>query len=636
MSAGQGKQFNPQPARLRTARGRCRVAQKSQGRGSRCYCSPGKRRAASAAEGLEAPRRGAAYSRRKAQFCRLRRSVDDPTLDSKFQPITPTTANDDVDVDVSLAPTSPLDSDAMGRYSFAQDPPNIPEADKLLGSNGGALDALSHVASEPRVIFSHSNGVSPEDLFYGGDAGKRVFARVFLEQRITPLTISVLNNQAEQSMASPGDIVSSYFECWNRRDMEAAIALFDENNLRYEDTLYPKVFTEKEQLKRHLLGIAAVLPGNFEFILDDLSVASPNEAGVSHVGVQWHVGLSDGVELPFTRGCSIMTSHLTHRPNMHGGYGGVSFYKVSAEGKIIYGFDVPEPVAKTGDITIAILRLVRFFLFKPFHVRFKTLKKTGHGYNIDTNRLVKIGGRTYKKLNVKGSPFEVVNSSLNSFRNLNESQLKKTHRTICGGTNTSCAIFVHRKVDEERKHAINEFNHEGLRLANVMTINGVVLKKTTQAFRNAIGRFVKIKSKLFDRQICGVLMRNQNMAEEMNNPSFEHSDHIKIIHNGSYDSKSSSNYDVSQIVVKDNNNNVAMNCKYLECEINDEAKTFGELFHQPKKHYRENSCMFNAVVNSHEKSFEKSRHENITHDALCNIVGKKEKKKEKCHYISKD
>jgi len=146
------------------------------------------------------------------------------------------------------------------------------------------------------------------------------------------------NNQAEQSMASPGDIVSSYFECWNRRDMEAAIALFDENNLRYEDTLYPKVFTEKEQLKRHLLGIAAVLPGNFEFILDDLSVASPNEAGVSHVGVQWHVGLSDGVELPFTRGCS--------------------FYKVSAEGKIIYGFDVPEPVAKTGDITIAILRLV--------------------------------------------------------------------------------------------------------------------------------------------------------------------------------------------------------------------------------------------------------------------------------------
>eukprot|EP00466_Bigelowiella_natans_P002722 jgi/Bigna1/130373/aug1.11_g5081 len=254
--------------------------------------------------------------------------------------------------------------------------------------------------------------------------------------------------------------------------------------------------------------------------------------------------------------------------------------------------------------------------------------KNGCGCNIDTNRSVEIGGGTCNELSVEGSPFEVVNGSLNSFRNLNESQLKKTHGTICGGSNASFAIFVHRKVDEERKHAVNEFNHKGLRLANVMTINGVVLKKTTQAFRNAIGRFVKIKSKSFDGQVCGVSMRNQNMAEEMNDPSFEHGDHIKIICNGSHDSESSSDHDVSQIVVKDDDDNVAMNCKHLECEIDQDAKTFGEPFHQPKKCNRENSCMFNAIVNSHEKSFEKSRCKNLAHDALCNIVGKKEKKKD--------
>eukprot|EP00466_Bigelowiella_natans_P019481 jgi/Bigna1/144381/aug1.87_g19089 len=254
--------------------------------------------------------------------------------------------------------------------------------------------------------------------------------------------------------------------------------------------------------------------------------------------------------------------------------------------------------------------------------------KNGHGCNIDTNRSVEIGGRTCNELNVKGSPFEVVNGSLNSFGNLNESQLKKTHRTICGGTNASCTIFVHRKVDEERKHAVNEFNHEGLRLASVMTVNGVVLKKTTQAFGNAISRFVKIKSKSFDGQICGVSMRNQNMAEEMQHPSFDCSHHIKIIHNGSCGSESPSDHDVGQIVVKDDNDNVAMNCKCLKHEINQDAKTFGDPFHQPEKCKRENSCMFNAIVNSCEKSFEKFGHKNLTHDALCDIVGKKEKKKD--------
>ena len=56
--------------------------------------------------------------------------------------------------------------------------------------------------------------------------------------------------------------------------------------------------------------------------------------------------------------------------------------------------------------------------------------KNGYAYNINTNRLVKIGGRTYNKLNVKGSPFNTINRSINSLRNLNESQLKRVYRKI--------------------------------------------------------------------------------------------------------------------------------------------------------------------------------------------------------------
>eukprot|EP00471_Norrisiella_sphaerica_P001264 CAMPEP_0184487530 /NCGR_PEP_ID=MMETSP0113_2-20130426/10171_1 /TAXON_ID=91329 /ORGANISM="Norrisiella sphaerica, Strain BC52" /LENGTH=244 /DNA_ID=CAMNT_0026869873 /DNA_START=9 /DNA_END=743 /DNA_ORIENTATION=- len=139
---------------------------------------------------------------------------------------------------------------------------------------------------------------------------------------------------------APGDIVASYFYNWNKRDMEAAIDLFAEN-IRYEDTLYPKVFSSKGELKDHLFSIASVLPESLEFVLDELAVSGKDVSGVTHVGVQWHVGIRDGDDvsaLPFTRGCSM--------------------YKINGDGKIIYGFDIPEPIAKTGNITVGLLTLL--------------------------------------------------------------------------------------------------------------------------------------------------------------------------------------------------------------------------------------------------------------------------------------
>lgn len=93
-----------------------------------------------------------------------------------------------------------------------------------------------------------------------------------------------------------------------------------------------------------------------------------------------------------------------------------------------------------------------------------------------------------------------------------------------------------------------------------------------------------------------------------------------MIYDGSHDAKSLSDYEISKIIAKNNNDNVAMNCKYLKCDINEDAKTFGELFHQPKKYNRQNSCMFNAIMNCYEKSFEKSDHKDITYNVLCKMI----------------
>lgn len=68
--------------------------------------------------------------------------------------------------------------------------------------------------------------------------------------------------------------------------MAEAIDLFTED-CQYEDTLYPKAFQGKENLRKHLLKVADALPDSFGFVLDEIS------DGGNTIGVQWHVS-SDG------------------------------------------------------------------------------------------------------------------------------------------------------------------------------------------------------------------------------------------------------------------------------------------------------------------------------------------------------
>lgn len=148
------------------------------------------------------------------------------------------------------------------------------------------------------------------------------------------ISTSVLYGQKKNSNAR--SVVEDYFNYWNERDMESAINLFDVD-CTYEDTLYPGVFEGKSTLKSHLFSVADSLPTSFKFCLD---VVSEDKNG--NIGVQWHVE-NDGKPLPFTRGCSM--------------------YKVDPKTlKITSGFDVPEPVAKSGAFSLFILKSASTFI----------------------------------------------------------------------------------------------------------------------------------------------------------------------------------------------------------------------------------------------------------------------------------
>ena len=255
----------------------------------------------------------------------------------------------------------------------------------------------------------------------------------------------------------------------------------------------------------------------------------------------------------------------------------------------------------------------------------KKMKK-GYAYNLKSNRMIKIGGRAYKKLNKKNSSFKILNDKIDVLMQLNNKNLKKVYNRIYGGGLTSYTVFVYRIVGNPRKHATNESNFKGKRIALVATHNGITIRKTTKFFRNSLDKMIRIQSNKMMKYIAPVLMRDGNMAEVMISQSFNYSHYIKIIQNGSISNSSLTNYEVGQVVLRNSKTNMYLNNKYINYELNSEAKTFGELFYKPAKYENDDSCMVDAIMNKYEECFQKSRYKNLTYGLLCKILNIEEKK----------
>ena len=122
------------------------------------------------------------------------------------------------------------------------------------------------------------------------------------------------------------------FDAWNRRDMEAAVALFSED-VTYEDTVYPEVFSGRDELEFHLLRVADALPRSFVFVVDDISSGS-DDARRSVCGGTW----SRTAPL-----CLLQGAHHSTR--------------FDSDGNINTGFDLVEPSIKPGSASLAVLSL---------------------------------------------------------------------------------------------------------------------------------------------------------------------------------------------------------------------------------------------------------------------------------------
>ena len=124
--------------------------------------------------------------------------------------------------------------------------------------------------------------------------------------------------------------IQAIYTAINHRDIPQAVALIDEQ-CRYEDLNFSNTFIGKAAVEGLFAESSQAVPEDFQFVIDD--IVGDDLA----VGVTWHVELNN-ISFPNGRG--------------------VSFYRFSSDGKLIYARDCVEPAIKPGKAAFAIIRLV--------------------------------------------------------------------------------------------------------------------------------------------------------------------------------------------------------------------------------------------------------------------------------------
>ena len=131
---------------------------------------------------------------------------------------------------------------------------------------------------------------------------------------------------------SAHNLIQSIYEAVNRRDINSAMELIDDNCI-YEDLNFPQPFKGKEAVRQLLEESSQGIPDELQFMIDDTTRGEDLA-----VGVLWHLEL-DGIPFPNARG--------------------VSFYRFSSEtGKLVFARDLVEPPFKLGKLAFFLIRLV--------------------------------------------------------------------------------------------------------------------------------------------------------------------------------------------------------------------------------------------------------------------------------------
>ncbi|XP_075265799.1 uncharacterized protein LOC142358241 [Convolutriloba macropyga] len=138
-----------------------------------------------------------------------------------------------------------------------------------------------------------------------------------------------------ESPVSPGhmetaDIVERYFDCFNRRDLEAMTMMYAPDCVLH-NLAYDSPAVGRNSAKEFVQGFTASFPEDTTFVIDDMT-----SGGSESVGVIWHMEIG-GIEIPMGKG--------------------ISFYKINSQGEIAYARECPEHFAKVAFAAPPVLQM---------------------------------------------------------------------------------------------------------------------------------------------------------------------------------------------------------------------------------------------------------------------------------------
>lgn len=141
---------------------------------------------------------------------------------------------------------------------------------------------------------------------------------------------------SKQSSVTSGqtakEVVYRFYEAYNSGDLATLEQLIAEDCSYHDMAINEEPFVGRKEVMKFFEEVRETVPADLKFVVDDSTDADPRK-----VGVMWHVEVGDGINFPFSRGCS--------------------FYTVNDKGQITQARDLVESPSKPGVVALKILAL---------------------------------------------------------------------------------------------------------------------------------------------------------------------------------------------------------------------------------------------------------------------------------------
>uniref|UniRef100_A0A7S3VQV0 SnoaL-like domain-containing protein n=1 Tax=Dunaliella tertiolecta TaxID=3047 RepID=A0A7S3VQV0_DUNTE len=142
---------------------------------------------------------------------------------------------------------------------------------------------------------------------------------------------SVVSQAAQAETLFAKDTIIKFYTAYNAGDIDTIASVMAEDVV-YHDMIFEEPFRGRDEVVAYMRKVRDEVPGDLKFVMEDIA-GEERKAGIT-----WHVEIGEGIQFPFSRGCS--------------------FYTTNEKGQILTARDLVESPSKPGSASLGVLTAV--------------------------------------------------------------------------------------------------------------------------------------------------------------------------------------------------------------------------------------------------------------------------------------